>query len=114
FLVAGAAGNFASALVERYDVAIGASSGIFGLIGAYAVALWRLTGPAYASLRQRLLGTLAVMVLADFAIGAAEPQIDNLAHIGGFVAGLPLGALLAPRRQNLGQPPVPPAIVTGS
>jgi membrane associated rhomboid family serine protease len=45
---------------------------------------------------------LGAMLAIDLTIGALEPQIDGFAHVGGFIAGLALAALLAPRR-NLGQ-----------
>jgi membrane associated rhomboid family serine protease len=94
FLLAGALGNLLSASLARYDVAVGASGGIFGVIGAFAVAVWRLRSPMYFALRRRLLFFLTLMVTADFTIGGLEPQIDNLAHVGGFVAGILIAALL--------------------
>ena len=102
FLVAGSLGNLLSAFDVRYDVAVGASGGIFGLVGAFAVAVYRLDGPMYAAIRRRLLLLLALMVAVDLSIGWLEPQIDNLAHAGGFVAGIVLAALLyRPLRTHL-------------
>ena len=95
FLMGGAAGNLLSASVERYDIAVGASSGIFALLGAYGVALLRLPNPLYTSLRTRLIRMLFLLVAVDFTIGWLEPQVDNLAHIGGFLAGATLAALIA-------------------
>lgn len=99
FFVAGMLGNFLSALNVHYDVAVGASGGIFGVVGAYAVAVYRLDGPMYAGVRKRLLLLLTLMVAGDFSIGWLEPQVDNLAHVGGFFAGVTLGMILyRPRR----------------
>lgn len=100
FLLAGALGNLASAFVVRYGVAVGASGGIFGVIGAFAVAVWGLRSPMYHALRRRLLLVLALMVTVDFSIGWLEPQIDNLAHVGGFVAGILIAAVLYPRNKK--------------
>ncbi len=94
FLVAGSLGNLLSAFNIRYDVAVGASGGIFGLVGAFAAAVYRLDAPMYASVRRRLLLMLALMVSADFSIGWLEPQIDNLAHVGGFFAGIALALVM--------------------
>ncbi|HTS16318.1 MAG TPA: rhomboid family intramembrane serine protease [Verrucomicrobiae bacterium] len=94
FLVGGALGNLASASVAHYDVAIGASGGIFAVIGAFAVGVWRLQSPMYSALRRRLLFALVLMVAADFTIGGLEPQVDNLAHVGGFFAGILLAMVL--------------------
>lgn len=96
FVLAGAAGNLLSALHARYDVAVGASAGIFGLVGAFVVAVWRLDGPIHATLRRRLLALLALTVTSDLAIGWLEPLVDNVAHAGGFIAGIALTSLLQP------------------
>jgi membrane associated rhomboid family serine protease len=93
FLAGGALGNLASAFVAHYDVAIGASGGIFAVIGAFAVGVWRLRSPMYLALRRRLLVVVALMVAADFTIGGLEPQVDNLAHVGGFAAGILLAVV---------------------
>jgi len=100
FLVAGACGNLLSAWQAHYDVAVGASAGIFGLVGAFVVAVWRLDGPIHATLRRRLLTFLALAVVSDLTIGWLEPLIDNLAHAGGFLAGLGLAAVLWPRGRS--------------
>ena len=100
FLAAGTLGNLGSLLHARYDVSVGASGGIFGIIGAFAVAAYRLRAPMHASARQRLLALMALMVAADLTIGWLEPQVDNFAHAGGFVAGLVWAALLKPRGQH--------------
>jgi membrane associated rhomboid family serine protease len=97
FVLAGGLGNLVSAFMAHYDVAIGASGGIFGVIGAFAVAVWRLRSPMYHALRRRLLFVLALMVAIDFTIGGLEPHVDNLAHVGGFFAGIVVTLLLWPR-----------------
>lgn len=100
FFVAGSLGNLLSAMTSTYDVSVGASGGIFGVIAAFAVATYHMDSPLYASLRRRLLMLLALMVTADFTISGLEPQVDTLAHAGGFVAGLVLALLLHPRKQT--------------
>ncbi len=101
FFIGGALGNLLSATFAHYDLAVGASGGIFALLGAYGVAVYRLRGPAHIGLRKRLLIMLALMVAADLVIGGLEPQVDNLAHLGGFVAGIILGVLLPARRRGV-------------
>jgi len=100
FLVAGSFGNLLSAMMARYDVSVGASGGVFGVIGAFAVAAYHLEGPMFAPVRRRLLMLIALMVAVDLTISGLEPQVDNLAHAGGFVAGLVLAALLCPRHRQ--------------
>ena len=100
FLLAGVLGNLVSAFHAHYDVAIGASGGIFGVIGAFVVSVWRLRSPMYFALRRRLLLVLALMIASDFTIGGLEPQVDNLAHMGGLVAGILIASVLSPPRRK--------------
>jgi membrane associated rhomboid family serine protease len=94
FLLAGAAANTMSAWIGHYDVSVGASGGIFGLIAAFAVSVYRLRSPVLLAARRRLLVILGLMLTVDLTIGGLEPQVDNLAHAGGFVAGLVLALAL--------------------
>jgi membrane associated rhomboid family serine protease len=100
FLLGGAAGNLLSAAAQRVDLAVGASAGVFALVGAFAVTVWRLRSPWFAALRSRLLPLLAGLVAVDFLIGWREPVVDNLAHVGGFAAGVALAVWLCPRRAS--------------
>jgi membrane associated rhomboid family serine protease len=87
FVVAGTAANVASAYVGGFDVSVGASGGINGLIAAFGVTVYRLKAPIHPSLRKRLLVVLGLMLAADMVIGSLEPMIDNTAHIAGLVVG---------------------------
>jgi membrane associated rhomboid family serine protease len=62
--------------------------------------VWRLRSPWFAALRSRLLPLLAGLVAVDFLIGWREPVVDNLAHVGGFAAGVALAVWLCPRRAS--------------
>ena len=97
FLLAGTFGNVLSLWHAHYEVSVGASGGIFGVIGAYVVAVHRLKAPMYDTMRRRLLALIALAVACDLTIGWLEPQIDDLAHAGGFIAGLILAIVLVPR-----------------
>lgn len=87
FIGAGTAANVISAYLGGFDVSVGASGGINGLVAAFGVAVWRLNAPIQSSIRRRLLLLLGILFLADLTIGHFEPQIDNTAHVGGFVVG---------------------------
>jgi membrane associated rhomboid family serine protease len=100
FMVAGSLGNFMSAWRSHYDVSIGASGGVFGVIGAFGVAAYHLNVPIYTDVRRRLLMLIILMVAADLTISGLEPQVDNLAHVGGLGVGVLL-ALLLRRRQSV-------------
>jgi membrane associated rhomboid family serine protease len=99
FFSAGLLGNLLSALGGEYDLAVGASGGIFGLLGAFAVALWRARMPMFEGLKRRALGLLVLVVGLDLAVGYFEPNVDNLAHAGGFFAGLVIAAALSPPKR---------------
>ncbi len=77
---------------------LGASTAIFGLIGAYIVIYYQnrdVFGPAAnAVLRNAIL--LAVI---NLAFGAAVPQVDNWGHVGGLLGGMAFTALGGPRYQ---------------
>jgi membrane associated rhomboid family serine protease len=62
--------------------------------------VYQLKSPMYATVRRRLLALIALAVASDLTIGWLEPQIDNLAHAGGFVAGLILAIVLVPRHDT--------------
>ena len=96
FIVAGSLGNFISAWWAHYDVSIGASGGVFGVIGAFGVAAYHLDVPIYSDVRKRLILLVALMVAADLTISGLEPQVDNFAHAGGLVVGMVLALLLRP------------------
>ena len=100
FLGAGVVANIASASVGGFDVSVGASGGVFGLVAAFGVAAWRLGAPVPAAVRRRLLWLIGAMVTSDFIIGVVEAQIDGVAHAGGFVVGLVLAVSLSRLRSR--------------
>lgn len=77
---------------------LGASTAIFGLIGAYIVIYYQnrdVFGPAAnAVLRNAIL-----LALVNLAFGASVPQVDNWGHVGGLLGGMVFTALGGPRYQ---------------
>lgn len=69
----------------------GASGAIFGLIGLLAVYGYRLGGSLGRALMKQMLIWAAIGIMFGFFIGA-----NNVAHVGGFVAGAALGFRLEP------------------
>ena len=67
-----------------YSLSVGASGAIFGLFGALLV---------FAFLRRDrlsnkgILSNLALIIVANLAIGFSSNSIDNYAHIGGLILG---------------------------
>jgi len=92
-------GSLASLYWHPHVVSVGASGGIFGLIGVVAamVVRHRKAFPAHLwrGLRKWLFQVLAYNVVLFLL-----PFIDNAAHVGGLLGGFALGLLLTrPPRQ---------------
>jgi len=87
----GAASAFFSNAVSSHTISAGASGAIFGLLGAAIVIVLRLprlfTGPQ----RRFLAFNLIFIGAVNMAFGFLEPNIDNLAHAGGFLTGVLCG-----------------------
>jgi uridine nucleosidase len=85
YLASALGGNYLSYRFCLND-AVGASSAIFGLVGAMGVYLHRhnyLFGDRGQAMLENLLGSVAV----NAAFGMMSKRIDNYAHLGGFLAG---------------------------
>lgn len=84
FLASALAGGAASALIAQHDVAVGASTGIAGLIGAYAIIAWRwphqLPDPPT---RARWIGLATGFLLPALVFR----NVDHAGHLGGLTAG---------------------------
>jgi rhomboid protease GluP len=93
FLYAGLAGSTFSLLLNP-GASVGASGGIFGLIGALGVFFFRNRALFGARGRQQLQGIMAIVVI-NLLIGLQE-RIDNWAHLGGLLGGLALGWAIGP------------------
>jgi rhomboid protease GluP len=91
YVMTGTLGNVASTVLaelrHRPSTSAGASGAIMGLIGIAAVFAWRSGQKAIA--RNLLLNVGFVLVLG---IGL---NLDNAAHVGGFVSGALIGLLRA-------------------
>ena len=104
FLLTAAAGGLFWVLCADIGVAgasqvpgVGASGGIMGLIGLLAV-LGRTQGRdvpvgVVASLRQYAVTFVVLTILVGFFVS----NVNNFAHVGGFIGGALLGLVLPPR-----------------
>lgn len=112
-LVVGTAAATAASVAWTPAPAVGASGGIFALVGALGVlGLSRSALPE--AIRRRLLRDMAWIAALNLALGATIPYVDNAAHVGGLVAGLALGGLLGPAAEvrRLSQRGFPPGGAT--
>jgi rhomboid protease GluP len=95
YTFSGLAGSLSSLWWHPGAVGVGASGAIFGLAGALIAALYLGHLPISREAIQGTLRSLLVFAGYNLFFGAALPGIDNSAHVGGLVAGLALGAVLA-------------------
>ena len=97
YLACAAAGSVGSFVFGGDAPSVGASGAIFGLFGVLLAAS-RLHRPVDRASRG-LISQLGFLVLLNLAFGfLSGGNIDNAAHLGGFFAGLWLGALVPPTR----------------
>lgn len=96
YFASGLVGNLLSLVVQgNQAVSGGASGAIFGVYGALLVFLWRERRNLHIEeFRWLFWGALAFSAIS-IALGFVIPGIDNSAHIGGFVAGILGGMILA-------------------
>ncbi|MFY9561089.1 MAG: rhomboid family intramembrane serine protease [Terriglobales bacterium] len=95
YLITGVAASVASVVWNPNVLGVGASGAIFGIAGAL-IASFSLGG--FSLPRTQVTGTLtSLVVFAVYSLvfGASSRGIDNAAHVGGLIAGLILGALIA-------------------
>jgi rhomboid protease GluP len=97
YLLSGLLGNLASYAFSPH-LAAGASGAIFGQIGALA-AFFTLHRERLGAWGRARLANIAFLIAINLFFGFTQPGIDNLAHLGGLLAGLGLGWALAPRYQ---------------
>ena len=103
YVLTGVAGNLLSTAVHPQIVGAGASGAVFGLAGVLILLLKAKLLPVPPAEIRRLRKSVIYFALLNFVIGGTTMflktsiQIDNMAHLGGFLCGLALGAPLVPR-----------------
>ena len=103
YVLTGIAGNLLSTAVHPQIVGAGASGAVFGIAGVLILLLRSKLLPVDPFELKRLRQSVIYFALLNFAIGAGTwffrsgLQIDNMAHLGGFLSGLAVGIPLVPR-----------------
>lgn len=91
YLLGGLTGNFLSLLLlPSATISVGASGAIFAMFGATVIYARR-------SFRQSIIGALIYAFFLLFL--SSGVGVNNFAHIGGLVAGLVIGYVVATRRK---------------
>jgi len=93
YFLSGFGGNIFAATMEGMSVSAGASSSLYGIIGVQTVDLFQswqiIEGPWKAFFQQMFMNIIVL------GIGTL-PQVDNFAHVGGFVVGVVTGLAFLP------------------
>ncbi|MBT1539018.1 rhomboid family intramembrane serine protease [Ralstonia solanacearum] len=98
YLGAGLLGSALSlSFAAQHAIGVGASGAVFGVAGAWLVAIGRYRGLMPQTLSKRLLTQLGLFVLYSLGQGLTKPGVDNAAHIGGLVGGCMLAMILPAR-----------------
>ena len=113
YMASGVTGFVASFVFGRAPLSVGASGGIFGMLGAAIAILLVRRARWPEGWRRGMLMNFALLAAINVAIGFTMPIIDNAAHLGGLATGVALGVLLVPDGV-LGSGGLARAIVTAS
>jgi rhomboid protease GluP len=94
YTASGIAGSLGSLWWHPQGIGAGASGAIFGLAGGLIAVLYLGKLPIAREALKPTLRSLVMFAAYNLFFGLV-PGIDNAAHLGGLVAGLAIGAVLA-------------------
>jgi rhomboid protease GluP len=93
--LAGAAGNLVGLMLHAKPyIGLGASGMVMGALGLVSISPYLRRSAHPRALKQLMQAIISGVLL--FLLLGVDPASDVIAHLGGFVAGALLGALLAP------------------
>lgn len=92
YLISGFSGVMCSTLFVKDTISVGASGAIYGLIGALFGDFMQ-NHKIITEGKWKYLLNLVISTVIGLAFGLM-PIVDNFAHIGGFIAGLLVGAIV--------------------
>ena len=95
YLATGVISIIASFYFAPQDVSVGASGAIFGLVGAYSIFIL-VHRRAFSRSGIPAIAWLIVIIALNLGIGLVIPNVDNYAHLGGFLSGCLLGWFFVP------------------
>lgn len=92
FIFAGGAvlGNVLSLFFSSAHVSVGASGGVFSILGALLVYLIWHRKEINSLVFKRIIVNFAVILAIQILFGFKNSNIDNFAHLGGFLGGVVL------------------------
>jgi membrane associated rhomboid family serine protease len=96
FAISGLVGSLASWMAAPFGISAGASGAIFGVLGALFVELTWQRRRYRAAWSRGIWGSVALVTVAQVAIGFLYPVTDQWAHAGGLATGAVLGIVMSP------------------
>nr|AIY60651.1 rhomboid protein Hedne27922 [Hedera nepalensis] len=96
YVISGFGGSLLSALFIQSNISVGASGALFGLLGGMLSEL--ITNWTIYANKVAALVTLVIIIAVNLAVGIL-PNVDNFAHLGGFISGFLLGFVFLIRPQ---------------
>lgn len=93
YVVVAVGGSCASLFNDK--ISVGASGAIFGMAGLL-IAMFRRHRDILHARDRRIGFVIGIWAIYQIVSGCLNPQIDNLAHAGGFATGLVLGWFVPP------------------
>jgi rhomboid protease GluP len=103
YVISGFAGNVLSFLLSA-SASLGASTAIFGLLGAQGVFLYQ-NRELFGKQAQRSLRDVIFIGAINLLLGLTTPAIDIWGHIGGLLGGVSFAWLGGPKLHVEGIPP---------
>ena len=113
FLGSGVAGAATSWLLGQTTLSVGASGGVFGLLGAALVFVLRHGDELPDDVRRHLRKHLLISIGFNLPIGLVLPAIDQAAHVGGLITGALLGAVLGDGVTQASRARAPASVLMG-
>jgi membrane associated rhomboid family serine protease len=95
FVITGVAGNLCGLWPVSFMVAVGASGGVMGILGASMIFLIFDPRSAKDPERNKRIKDLVFLLAANLVIGQVESSVFNGAHIGGLITGAILAFLVS-------------------
>jgi rhomboid protease GluP len=94
YFVTGIFGSLLFLYINTDGQAVGASGAIFGIFGALAGFAWVHRKTMHDEF-MRFIQSFGMILLINFALGLAIPEIAMSAHIGGLITGIISGIIMA-------------------
>ncbi len=92
-------GSVFSLAFSSFDFSVGASAGIFGMLGLFTAVKIRFHQQLPATISPAPLKIVVVLMGLELIAGFLIPFVDGYAHLGGFLLGLLIGSVIGERGQ---------------